>query len=186
MIDYSDRYSSNWGNVSVRVKQSQSPYKGCVKCACCGRVFPWENTETHHLYYLSNTDGEPGLNLVAVCGSTQKPGSCHHKLHQPNYYIKDPINPKWGNRNTPEIIAQLQANWRVINQEINGVVSYPTTYNAPTHREQYKKQLVNVSRVQKVIHKPVSVFDSLVNAFSDLVIPLGVLFIVILLFIYTV
>lgn len=123
--DYSVRYSENWSKTSAEVKRMQSPDGEHVRCACCGKLFDWQETETHHLFYISGTDGEPGKNLVAVCGSTSKPGTCHHLLHSKKYYVKDEQEPVFGNKNTDEVVAKLQSNWVALRQEITG---FPSTY----------------------------------------------------------
>lgn len=193
MTDYSDRYSTNWSSVSAKVKRSQSPYEGNVKCACCGKVYPWQDTETHHLYYIPGNDGEAGLNLVAVCGSTTKPGTCHYNLHSPKYYLKDPISPKWGNRNTPEVILQMQNNWKAIQQELTGT-SFPTTYPVPTahipKKDRYKEQLDQLALLssmsrEKHFDKPISSLQSWGKAATELAVPLGILVVILLVFIYT-
>ena len=69
MTDYNERYSANWSSVSAKVKRSQSPYEGNVKCACCGKIFPWQETETDRFgkdYYH------------AIDTSTMYAGGHHH------------------------------------------------------------------------------------------------------------
>jgi hypothetical protein len=130
--DYSVRYSDSWSKNSAEVKRQQSPDGKHVRCGCCGKTFDWEQTQTHHLFYEKDEAGIPiergGYNLVAVCGSTQDPGTCHHTLHSKKYYFHDPIDSVWGNKNTDEVIAKLQSNWVALRQEITG---YPSTYTMP-------------------------------------------------------
>lgn len=130
--DYSQRYSESWSKNSADVKRMQSPDGKRVKCACCGKLFDWENTQTHHLFYLKDEQGIPqevaGNNLVAVCGSKQQPGSCHHTLHNKKYYFHDSVDPVWGNKNSDEVIRQLQGNFVALRQEITG---FPSTYHQP-------------------------------------------------------
>lgn len=130
--DYSQRYSESWTKNSADVKRMQSPDGKRVKCACCGKLFDWENTQTHHLFYVKNEEGIPqeigGDNLVAVCGSKQLQGSCHHTLHSKKYYFHDSVDPVWGNKNNDEVIKQLQSNFVALRQEITG---FPSTYQQP-------------------------------------------------------
>lgn len=181
MIDYSQRYSTNWSTVSAEVKRSQTYPDGRVKCACCLNFHSKETVETHHLYYTQGSDGAAGENLVAVCGSTTKPGSCHHILHTQEYYIKDKENPQWGNRNKPEVIKKLQANWQIIQGEITG--NFPTTYQPLSYQRQLADIALELSRerLKGIRYKRVSWLESANKVLNSLVVPIGALVVLLLL-----
>ena len=103
------RYTDNWHNLSKAVKQSQM--KGDrVQCACCQRLFSWENTETHHTSYLGEGD-RAGVNLFALCGNTRSPGTCHHWVHLKEQWHRSKTDPVWGSGNHKNIVTQLQNNY---------------------------------------------------------------------------
>lgn len=212
--DYSVRYSDNWSKNSADVKRQQSPDGQRVRCGCCGKTFEWERTQTHHLFYEQDEQGVPiergGYNLVAVCGSAQEPGTCHHTLHSKKYYFHDPVDSVWGNKNNDEVIARLQANWIALRQEITG---YPSTYNQPVishntvintpHGQyssqqlgdlapgsepsaRYRKELEDLAMdlaAKRLKQDRISVPNgnkSITKALNDLVLPLGVLIVILL------
>jgi hypothetical protein len=181
MIDYSQRYSANWSTVSAEVKRLQTYPDGRVKCACCLAFYSKDAVETHHLYYTQGSDGIAGENLVAVCGSTTKPGSCHHLLHTPEYYIRDKDNPQWGNRNRSEVIKKLQTNWQLIQGEIVG--NFPTTYPPLKYQQQLGDIALELSRerLKGIRYKRVSWLESANNVFRSLAIPIGALVVLLLL-----
>jgi hypothetical protein len=181
MIDYSERYSPKWATVSSEVKSSQTYPDGRVKCACCLNLYGKGDVETHHLYYTQGSDGIAGTNLVAVCGSTTKPGSCHHLLHTPEYYLKDRDNPQWGNRNKPEVIKKLQANWLIIQSEVTGI--FPTTYRPLNYQQQLANIALELSRerLKGIRYKSSSWLESANNVLQSLALPIGALVVLLLL-----
>jgi hypothetical protein len=55
-----------------------------------------------------------GWDVFPVCGSTNEPGTCHHRLHRKGNWIIDSKNPKWGNHNTIAKIWQLRLGWLML------------------------------------------------------------------------
>ena len=103
------RYNDGWHNLSKAVKQSQMQGDR-VQCACCQRLFAWEDTETHHTSYLGDGD-RAGVNLFALCGDTKTPGTCHHWVHLKEQWYRSQEDPVWGSGNFDDVVVRLQQNY---------------------------------------------------------------------------
>jgi hypothetical protein len=55
-----------------------------------------------------------GWDVFPVCGSTNEPGTCHHRLHRKGNWITDKNNPKWGNHNSFITIWKLRLGWLML------------------------------------------------------------------------
>jgi hypothetical protein len=103
------RYTKGWDAKSDRTKELRRE-GDLIRCCCCNELHTWEDTETHHAYYLGDGD-KPGLNLFPVCGNTQTPGTCHHWLHLKDQWHNDKADPIWSSGNYQEVVKDLQNNW---------------------------------------------------------------------------
>jgi hypothetical protein len=112
-MEFDDRYGPNWQKLPPRAYKLQGG-----RCAACGKAFEQHEGQLHHFHYvdemgsLLNDEMLPGKDGVWLCGAKQDVGTCHHRVHQKDLWRVDGTDPVRLNHNTPELVAQLQRNWR--------------------------------------------------------------------------
>jgi hypothetical protein len=111
--DFDSRYGPGWQRLSAQSFRLQAG-----RCAGCGKTFEKHEGQLHHFHYMDES-GNPlrdemllGKDGVWLCGAKQDAGTCHWQVHQKAFWRVDPQDPVNGNHNTPEVIVQLQRNWR--------------------------------------------------------------------------
>ena len=134
MVEFDQRYGGQWSAIAAAAKSLQGNH-----CACCGKAFSPNALQVHHVRY---SDGQgmlgdraiPGQDVFAVCGAKGLTGTCHDRLHKPDVWLVDPINPAMGNRNVPEIAEKLKRNFQSLTWKSNPSKIQP--YAAPTLSEE--------------------------------------------------
>jgi hypothetical protein len=161
--DWSVRYGPDWTAIGKRTKQLQSVRTEdgeFVRCAWCGNLFDWEETQAHHVRYAIEgswietgealgDSAKPLEDVFAVCGRADKPGTCHHALHQDPMWIEDKNNRVLGDHNDPQVIFQLKQNTRQhvgteTTEEPPMTSSNQTTSNRQQWRDRFQKHGSNV------------------------------------------
>ena len=113
--DWDSRYADNWRKICAIAHQAT----GGMCCLCLVS----RSEVVHHVRYRDKRGAIAGREVAGrdvfpVCGSTNKPGTCHFRLHQPDAWIHAKGDALLGNHQRSEWVKKLKIGYQLLSSAI--------------------------------------------------------------------
>jgi len=113
--DWDSRYADNWRKICAIAHQATGGI-----CCCC---LVSRSEVVHHVRYRDKRGAIAGREVAGrdvfpVCGSTNKPGTCHFRLHQSDAWIHAKGDALLGNHQRSDWVKKLKLGYQLLSSAI--------------------------------------------------------------------